>query len=92
MGARTGEMTMNTKMTYSSTYRGITATRTSAKPYAFAVWGRRDERAEKFGVSASKAPFVWRWTTRKDLAEREASAMRSWGYVSDVAVVEVVPA
>lgn len=82
---------MSAKTTYRSTYLGITATRTSAKPYIFAVWGRMDERAEKFGVKASNAVFVWRWTTRKDLAEREAAAMRSWGYVSDVAVVEAVP-
>lgn len=79
-----------TKTTYRSAYLGHTATRTSAKPYAFVVWGRRDERADAFGVAAQKAPVACRWTARRDLAEKEANAMRSWGYMSDVAVTEAV--
>jgi hypothetical protein len=76
-------------MKFQSVYQGQTATRTSAKPYRFAVWARRDERVEACGLQAQKSPIVFRWTTRRDLAESEAKLLQSWGYMSDVAVVEV---
>jgi hypothetical protein len=76
-------------MKFQSVYQGQTATRTSAKPYRFAVWCRLDERARAFGFPVEAKPVAFRWTTRRDLAEREAKLLQSWGYMSDVAVVEV---
>lgn len=88
---------MSTKTTYRTTFKGVTATRTSAHPYTYAVWVVWSADASRLLDDAEVPvgkPFVCRWTTRRDLAEKEANTLRMGashrGLYEKVAVVPVV--
>ncbi len=83
------------KTAFRSEYRGRIATRTSTHAYAFVVWATYTHEAPAllFADVVVGVPMAVRWTTRRDLAEKEANTLRMSanfrGLYSDVAVVPV---
>ncbi len=89
---------MSTKKTYRTTFNGVTASRTSTHPYRYAVWAVWSDDASRLldaEVPAGK-PFIARWTTRRDIAEKEANTLRMGanhrGLYAKVSVVPVTEA